>query len=515
MARKIVVGWQVQLKVQALHVSLTTNINNARFDTMDALYDNLVQGTSQDDAGHSLPSLSDPVTTSYLSRLSTLSVHELSANEPASLSQSSQSHVRNLQALSKRSHRAILSSSDHLSHLEHILPSLSQQAAKLRQDLPGLESEATQFTAKYERNTENAVLDRRKRAMLLSKNADRLWDVLDLPSLLASSVAAAQSATATSASGAATSYSAALDLSAHVKRLSTLYPQSTIVEELSQQAESEIQNLRSILIGSLTSPNLKLAAGMRTIGWLRRVAPELSEEEMPTEGSATRHRSTDGGLATLFLVCRLQTLHRTLNALEPLRELADQESHTSSTAANKRRQATQSSALGSQSERYLKRYIEVFREQSFSIISMYKSIFPTRLPQANLPADEGIESPLALPSPIVSFALHLVKVISSVLKAYMPNVIDKSARESLLTQVLYCAGSLGRLGADYGMLIALLEEELLTESGVSADSSAEPEWAQVMKKHRVQAGRLEILARGVGTSRKASGELPQSPATPA
>jgi hypothetical protein len=33
----------------------------------------------------------------------------------------------------------------------------------------------------------------------------------------------------------------------------------------------------------------------------------------------------------------------------------------------------------------------------------------------------------------------------------------------------------------------------------------EPEWAQVMKKHRVQASRLEVLARGVGSgTRKAS-----------
>lgn len=486
---------------------------------MDALYDTIAQSAPIDKAGPVLPPASDPTTVSYLSRISTLSISELSTNEPASLSQSSQSHIRNLQSLSKRSHRAVIDSSDHLDQLEHILPSLSQHSNALRNDLPGLEDEATKFAAKYERNTDNAVLDRRKGALLLSKNADRVWDILDLPSLLASSIAAAQAASTTSASSAATSYSAALDLSAHVKRLATLYPQSDVVSELSKQAEAEIENLRSILIASLTSPALKLAAGMRTIGWLRRVAPELSEDEEQGQSSSTvdtisGHRPTDGGLAALFLVCRLQTLHRTLDALEPLRDLADQETarlaDSAIPKANNKRQSTQSSVLGSQSERYLKRYIEVFREQSFSIISMYKSIFPAGLPQPGTASNEFDDAPLAIPSPIVSFASHLVKMISSALKQYLPNVIDKSARESLLTQVLYCAGSLGRLGADYGMLIALLEAE-----DHSAPADARPEWTEVMKKHRVQAGRLEILARGVGGARKPSGELPLSPATPA
>jgi hypothetical protein len=35
----------------------------------------------------------------------------------------------------------------------------------------------------------------------------------------------------------------------------------------------------------------------------------------------------------------------------------------------------------------------------------------------------------------------------------------------------------------------------------------EQEWVQVMKKHRVQASRLEILASGVGSGRKTSASL--------
>jgi hypothetical protein len=49
------------------------------------------------------------------------------------------------------------------------------------------------------------------------------------------------------------------------------------------------------------------------------------------------------------------------------------------------------------------------------------------------------------------------------------------------------------------MMIALLEEDLQAE--LAQQDSEEEEWVEVMKKHRVQASRLELLASGVGTGR--------------
>lgn len=466
------------------------------------------------------PSPTSAQTSSYLNRLSTLSLSDLTSTEPASLLQAAQSHIRNLQALSKRSHKAVIQSSTHLSNVNSILPSLSSQAKELQDDIPQLESAASIFAQKYDRSTENAVLDRRKRAMLLSRNVDKVSDVLDLPGLLSSTVTAAQSATA---SGSSTSYASALDLHAHVKRLSGLYPQSDLVGSISKQAEAEIENLTSVLITSLESPSLKLAGAMRTIGWLRRVAPDLADDGHGThkpQAISTRSfnvssspSGSDGALGAVFLVCRLRTLHNTLAALEPLRDLADQETtrRKQGTFAKLLKQQVSASALGSQSERYLKRYIEIFREQSFSIVSMYKSIFPSGLPS---PEHDNIEhrASMSLPPQIASFALHLADLLGATFRDYLPNVTDKSARESLLTQVLYCAGSLGRLGADFGMMVALLEDdikgalaEVVGESIADGEKEGLPEWEVVMKKHRVQASRLEILSRDVGKGRKASG----------
>ena len=494
---------------------------------MDRLYDLLAPYFDRPDSPSShlpQPSIRDPRTASYLTRLSTLSLAELTSTEPASLLQSAQSHVRNLEALSKRSHKAVISSATSLAALSSLIPALESQSNQLQNELPELESAAAQFAAKYDRSTENEVLDRRKKTLLLSRNVDRVTDVLDLPNLLSSTVSSAQSASTTSSSSAAASYASALDLHAHIRRLNALYPQSELVGSISKQAEAEIQNLTTILITSLQSPTLKLANAMRGVGWLRRVAPDLTDDgygsarSQPMSTKAFRASANaapgDGALGSLFLICRLRALHSTLDALEPLRELADQETlRRKQGISNKlRKQQVSASALGSQSERFLKRYIEVFREQSFSIISMYKSIFPSGLPTPEHGESEELSekedsNALAPPSSLASFALHLVEMLMATLREYLPNVSDKQARESLLTQVLYCAGSLGRLGADFGMMIAQLEDEIKDEVA-TANQETEieegPEWISVMKKHRIQASRLEVLARGVGSGRKVS-----------
>lgn len=453
----------------------------------------------------------DAVTNTYLARLTTLPLAALTSSEQHSLSQSSQSSLRSLQALSKRSHKPIISSTDHLLHLRETLPRLGKDAGTIQAELPQLETAAQNFAEKYSKSSENAILDRRRKAMLLARNVDRVTDVLDLPTLLAtaisSSTAAAQAATSTATANA--NYASALDLYAHIKRLHTLYPDSHLVSSLASQAEQEMKTMTANLISSLQSQGIKLAGAMRTIGWLRRVAPEL-DESWPTK--QTSIGSGEGSLGALFLVCRLTCLESMLAALDPLRELADHESEKREKGNAK---GDAGWAVGQQTEKYLKKYLEIFREQSFAIISMYKSIFPSALPapgsEESAPAVKPIaqSNPLQpIPSALATFPLHLVEILFDILRAYLPNVQDHAARDSLLTQVLYCAGSLGRLGGDFSMMISLLEEDLRTELDDAEkdtdEQEIEEEWVEVMKKHRVQASRLELLASGVGTGRTSS-----------
>jgi conserved oligomeric Golgi complex subunit 8 len=484
-----------------------------------------------------VPKPSDPATAHYLNRFTTLSLESLTTTEPQSLSQSAHSVQLSLQALSKRSHRSIITSADRLSTLSRALPDLATSTNAIHHDLPELDAAATKFSEKYSKSSDNPLLERRQKALLLAQNVDRVADVLDLPTLLSSAISASttqqstsQQGTPTASASATASYTSALDLHAHIKRLHSLYPNLDLVSSIASQAEEEMKGMATNLISGLQAPGVKLAGAMRTIGWLRRVAPELDESwSVLQKGSVGS--TNEGALGSVFLVCRLANLITMLEALDPLRELADQE--TTRRLAAAARNSREGWSNGQQTERYLKRYVEIFREQSFAIISMYKSIFPAALPapgtnsdhvQDSLALESKVASPnlrsldkakpstanapdaslTSLPSALSTFPLHLVEMLSETLKKYLPNIQDRASRDSLLTQVLYCAGSLGRLGGDFGMMLALLEDEdSEDDSDASSDdeSDDEFEWVEAMKKHRIQASRLELLASGVGSGK--------------
>ncbi|KAL9126032.1 MAG: hypothetical protein Q9217_004853 [Psora testacea] len=464
----------------------------------DPLYELLVPYFDTSTSTRPVPHLKDNVSARYLNRLSTLPLASLTTSEPQSLAQSAHSNLLCLQSLSARSNAAIVASLDDLSSLQTNLPQLTIEAEALRTAIPKLDEEAVGFSEKYGRSTENEVLDKRKKALLMARNVDRLSDILELPTLLSSAI----SSSAVQGASNVNNYSSALDLYSHVKRLHLLYPDSELVDSIYTQTEEAMQEMAASLIASLRSQNIKLAAGMRTIGWLRRVAPEL-------DGSGA---SREGNLGALFLVCRLATLMSMLSALGPLRDLADQETairlrDSTTDNLNSSRDAW---SHGQQTERYLKRYIEIFREQSFAIISMYRSIFlpapdvatsddlafkiksfglKPQPPQQKNGANQAQDALKPPPSALATFPLHLITLLSTTIKQYLPNVRDKWSRESLLTQVLYCAGSLGRLGGDFSLL--------LVDLGVGDNNEDDiGEWVAVVKKHRVLAGKLEKMTSG-------------------
>jgi len=98
-----------------------------------------------------------------------------------------------------------------------------------------------------------------------------------------------------------------------------------------------------------------------------------------------------------------------------------------------------------------------------------------------------------LPDPVVSFVGHLVGLLVEVLRVYLPVVEEKSVRESLLTQVLYASGSLGRLGGEFAGVLAGLEGVF----GIGQEEEErEAEFVSVVGRQKVLAGRLEAMAAG-------------------
>ena len=471
----------------------------------DPLYELLVPHLEGVQLHHEDAQIDETVAAIYFGRLSMLQLSALDTTEPQSLAQASHSALLSLQSLSSRSSRAVIASADHLAVFKASLPSIGQSTSEIQRSISSLDSKAVTFSEKYSRTSENEVLDRRKKALLMSRNADRVSDILDLPTLLSSTI----SPSSLQSSSNASAYNSALDLHSHIKNLHLLYPDSRLLQFVYLQAEDVMRDMTSNLISSLQSQNLKVAAAIRTVGWLRRVAPELDGSALQEKGG-----TGEGSLGTLFLICRLGNLVMMLEALEPLRELAEQESQK---RLRDPKQLTNGNAWsgGQQTEKYLKRYIEIFREQSFAIVSMFKGIFPKTDPIDNVDLGAqfqslGLQSSIPLHQPtkneflqslssaLSNFPLHLVGLLMDTLTQYLPNIRDKSSRESLLTQVLYCAGSLGRLGGDFSLMLAQLHEENDDDDDDGEDDDKSVEWVAVMKKHRTLADRLQLLSSGPG-----------------
>lgn len=482
----------------------------------EALWD-LIRSRPTSDEGTASLDRADRTTLTYIDRLSTLSVASLTSTEPEALSHDSQSSFRSLQALSKRSHKAIDTADDALTNLKDDIPRLLENGRALQAGIPPLETQANNFGEKYSKLSDNPLLEHRKRIMRLGENTDRLSDILELPTLLSSVIAASSNAATSqigSMSSANASYTTALDLHAHIKRLQRLYPKSNLVQSIAFQAEGSMQEMKMNLVAALRSQSLKLAGALRLIGLLRRVAPDLDD---PYATNLTGNAG-EGQLGGVFLACRHSLLLSTLGALQPLQELADQE-FTQSEEVRKRNPW----AAGQQTERYLKRYIEVFREQVFSMISMYYSIFPDSKPGAKKEREDeakrqgGVKyperrgtgekkkearwvDPLFGPPPPAgnTYVPRVTKMLLDTIKRYMPNVRDRGSRDSLFMQVLYCATSFGRLGCDFSFKLYFFNTPVNETTGEVAkqDETSVPEYMRVMKRHQEQASRLEQLASG-------------------
>jgi conserved oligomeric Golgi complex subunit 8 len=482
---------------------------------MESLFDLLTSHLVGNDDGK--VASQSPEDSRYLSRILSLRLLDLTSTEPESLQQANHSNNVSLQALSSRSHRTTTTSSDHLATLSESLPQLNSSTTYLRNVVPELDKSAVTFASSYSKSREgNPTLDARKQSMLLARQADKLQDILELPGLLSTAIASAS----TSATGGS-NFSQALDLFAHIRRLQILFPDSELVHSIQGEAQTAIKDMTRNLIVALRGQNIRLAAAIRTIGWLRRVLPELQPSEPRPTSSRTNLSFTapiqqgEDDFGAVFLCARMCTFLTMTEALAPLRDLADQETLRRLQQVDTKHEPSRKTshggfaAQGQQTERYLKRYVEIFREQSFSAISMFRNIFT---PEDGAPSKP--DEVLQLPSALATFPLQLVEVLIETLKTYLPNVVDSAARESLLIQVLYAANSLGRLGADFSMMIATLDSDQPKQKESVAENSEtnpEPDWVSIINKHRIQSARLETLAAGqdraVAGMRKALGDI--------
>lgn len=257
--------------------------------------------------------------------------------------------------------------------------------------IPALEEECRQFSQ------DNAIIQAsRRKAVLLQDHEDKLLNVLEVPQLMETCVRNGH-------------YQEALDLAAHISNLDETMG-VVIVSDVAREVDNVLQLMTAQLLGVLREP-VKLPALLKAVNYLRRLRC-LDDED----------------IALVFLSSRLHNYRARLVDIESYR---------------------------AEPVRYLRKYVDLFREHVFDIISQYTTIFA---------GDIG-----TLPT----FACLCVEDLVDLVRRYIPRIAaDAASISSIMVQLGYCSLSFSRVGLDFSALLAEPFAATISSSFDQAVSSA-------------------------------------------
>ncbi|KAH9885377.1 Dor1-like family-domain-containing protein, partial [Cubamyces lactineus] len=367
--------------------------------------------------------LTSPEASAYLSRLTSLSLQELE-EEPTELSSSSAQLTNALTTLCYTSYPTFLSLHATTSTLSSSLDSLSSSLSSLLSALPNLESSARTFA-----QDSRALLASRRKAALVLEHHDKLHDVLSLPLLLETSVRNHN-------------YSDALLLAQHASTLASRFPSNPLVQSVKADCDARVHSMLAQLLRVLHE-QAKLPALFRAVGFLRKMNV-LSAQE----------------LALAFLSGRNAYLDGTLRTMDVEKKGLDSEG-----SIEREREIY---------ARYLKRYVDAWREGVHDVVTQYTTIFLDR-PHGTEPA------PPELRVLLTTFTTLRVRQLLDLLREMLPLVADPSLLSSLLTQLTYCATSFARVGLDFRAALGPLFVSAVRKGVTREFEDATNAWAKTLE----------------------------------
>ncbi|RCH95065.1 hypothetical protein CU097_012329 [Rhizopus azygosporus] len=312
----------------------------------------------------------------YIERLTTLSLSELQ-QESAQLKEEQEKAKQNAQRLVFRNYPSFLDSQACTKQISSLLGELDDDLNEFQKCADELEAACNTF-----KQDSKSIKEEQQKISCVLDHEDVLTELLEIPQLMETCVWNGY-------------YSEVMDLASHVRLLSVRYPLS-VISSIQQQVQACFDLMLVQLISHLRK-SIRLAAAMNAVGFLRRMDVFESENE----------------LRMVFLRCRHDYLQQRLSRIK--REMSEDPKQRSR-----------------DSFEYMKRFIDVMREQMFEIGTQYIWIFPHE------------QGPL-----LSDYMMHLIGLIRSTLNEYLPLIEDEASINSLLTQFEYCSISLGRIGLDF------------------------------------------------------------------
>jgi conserved oligomeric Golgi complex subunit 8 len=388
-------------------------------------------------SGHSKLELSSPKATSYLSQLTTLPLDSILA-EPDNLSSTSSQLTNALTNLCTSSYPTFLSLHSTTTGLTSTLSTFSDTLDTLLQDIPALESAAGTFSSEI-----TSIQSSRRRAALVLEHSSKLQDILELPVLADACVRGGH-------------FQEALDLTAHAARLAARFPYVQAVQDVHAEANGAIRTLLGQLLATLRAPG-KLPSLFRAVSFLRRMRVFPERE-----------------LALAFLTGRLEALNVALTSAEGEKRGLDAPDAW---------------------VRYMKRYIDTWREGVHDLLTQYVAIFLER-PPADLPPEDLHTLRSLLPA----CTTQLLSRLLDALRLALPRFPDAPALTGLLSQLTYCATSFARLGFDFRTLLPPLFEDAVRARVSSEFSRAVDEFARTPETGWAAVGAPRADTRGAAAT---------------
>lgn len=320
-------------------------------------------------------------TRDYLTRLTSLSLDDL-LREPVDLRAEQEKLQQDAQQLAFEDYPAFIHAQTCRRQVDGTLNELDDHLSDFLASVPGLQAACETFSA-----SAKVLAQERSKVTRVLEHQNVLVELLEIPQLMQTCVRNGY-------------YSEAMDLASHVRLLYIRYP-LPVVQSIKEQVQALSDLMLVQLIDHLRRP-IKLAATMNVIGHLRRMDAFESETE----------------LRMVFLRCRHDFLEQRLDRIK--------------------RVETSEEKSSQEAFEYLKRYIDVMREQMFEIATHYMSVFPHQ--------DSSSITILS------NYMIHLIRTMKATLESHLKWIKDASSLASLLTQIQYCGMSLGRIGLDFRQL---------------------------------------------------------------
>lgn len=376
-----------------------------------------------------VPDTSD--TKAYLSHLTSLPLDELQT-EPTVVSSSSAQLTNALTTLCHTSYPTFLALHSTTSTLSSSLTSLSTSLDALISALPSLETEAKRFVEET-RETQKE----RNKASLVLEHHDKLQDVLSLPQLMDYCVRNHN-------------YSEALLLSNHANNFSRRFSNNALVQSVKAECDARVQSMLGQLLHMLNE-QAKLPALFRAVGFLRKMSV-FEEEELALAFLTGRGVYLDGILKTVEVE----------KGIEGDRE-RDREAYA----------------------RYLKKYVDVWREGVYDVITQYTTIFLDRAPSSSSSASTSTSTPNTPPTKLhallTTFTTYRMNKFLTLLREILVLIPDPILLTPLLTQLTYCANSFARVGMDFRSLLAPLFVDSVRQGMVQEFETATEDWSRKLR----------------------------------